>query len=281
MEPLVLKGPTLAGRYPEPGLRPMDDIDVFVPPDQHREASAVLGAAGWKEWAERDGGAHYDTVLFHHDVPHLPLELHRGLESWRDRSTHLRAMDLWRARRPIDCLGVAAFGLAPEDELLSLTIHAGKPFHQFERLIWAVDLAVVIETAPQGIDWDLVAARAHRLGSETVLMVGLVHARRLGAEVPDELLKLPRSRLRRAALAPVLDVRWPVTGSDPGMRHRLRYVLADLHRRQLVLAAAEITELGPAKVPAQAAQLVALGIRRWRTSRRAPEPEYEGLPHQP
>ena len=34
-EPLVVKGAALAERYPEPGLRPMVDVDVVLPAAQH------------------------------------------------------------------------------------------------------------------------------------------------------------------------------------------------------------------------------------------------------
>ncbi|HEX9549347.1 MAG TPA: hypothetical protein VF942_18540 [Acidimicrobiales bacterium] len=42
-------------------------------------------------------------------------------------------------------LRVAAFGLPIEEELLALAAHAGKPFHQFQHLIWSVDIAVVMD----------------------------------------------------------------------------------------------------------------------------------------
>ena len=77
--PLVFKGPAVADRYPEPGLRPMGDIDLLLPPADHGHALEVLRRARWR--VVRPGSAgHYDTVLVHDQVPSLFLEVHFGLE---------------------------------------------------------------------------------------------------------------------------------------------------------------------------------------------------------
>src|SRR4051812_16491400 len=79
LEPVIFKGPAVAVRYPAPGLRAMDDIDVLLPPAQHDRGVELLLQAGWRVHARE--GQHHDTVLTHPAVPDLPLELHLGLES--------------------------------------------------------------------------------------------------------------------------------------------------------------------------------------------------------
>jgi hypothetical protein len=267
LEPVVFKGPGLAIRYPEPGLRPMDDIDLLLPPDQHQAGIDALTGAGWHVW--RGNARHdHDTVLHHASVPHLPVELHRGLESWRDRAHGLGARELWARRTPMDCLGVATFGLPVEDELVMLAAHAAKPFHCFHRLIWSVDLAVAIGTAGDTLDWDLVRARAHDARCATALAVGLRHAQRLGAVVPEELVALPASAWRRAGLAPVLDEGWPFLAGDERTAHRLRYALPDARRDRALLAVGEVAARGPAHIPARAVQLASNALRQVRTVRR-------------
>ncbi len=265
LQPLVFKGPALAGRYPEPGLRPMDDVDLIVPRDEHDRAVAVLGSVGWR--APRRAGAHYDTFLVHRDVPDLPLEVHWDLETWRHRPTPLRGDDLWQARIESEIFGVPAFGLPPEVELVALAIHAGKPYHYFQRLIWSVDLAVVVERAGPALDWDRLAALARKWRAITVLAVGLRHARRLGARIPDELLHLPRSNARRGALAPLLDERWPVMGFEPAVAHRLRYGLWDSWVRVAALMLGEITATGLRDAPGRAGRVARSAARRWRPIR--------------
>ncbi len=262
LEPVVLKGPAVARRYPDPGLRPMDDLDILLPPVQHKGAVKALEEAGW---VLSSGPARhdYDTVLQHPAVPHFPLELHHDLESWRERAHELTAIDLWRARVPLDCMGTRAFGLPVEEELIALAAHAAKPYHHFERLIWSVDLAVIIGAAGPGLDWERVAERARQVGCTTMVAVGMCHARRLGATVPDELVVLPPSRLRRTVIAPLLDETWPIVGSDEGVAHRLRYALPDTRRRRALLALGEITTEGALGVPRRAASMVVLGTRRY------------------
>jgi hypothetical protein len=265
-EPLVFKGPALATRYPDPGLRPMDDIDVLLPPEQHQEAVAALLAAGWRT-VERDR-ALYDTFLSHERAPDLPLELHQDLALWRERAARMGATDLWARRVPIDCLGVRAFGLPPEEELVALAAHAGKPYHHFHRMIWSVDLAVVVAAAGGALDWERVGALAERWGSRTVLGVGLVHATWLGADVDEALLRFPASRVRRAALDPVLSQEWPLGECHDGLHRRLRYALWDSPRQWAVLLAGEVTKYGLRSVPRQTALLSWGAMRRtWRILR--------------
>ena len=162
LEPIVLKGPSLAARYPEPWLRSMEDIDLFLPRRQHGAALRALRQAGWQ--VERAGAYdRYDVLLRHPDVPVLALELHYGLEAWYKAVTTIDAEALWSRRVQIDCMGTPAFGLPPEDELVTLAQHAGKPFHSFRRLIWIVDLGVVVgdlADRDKAVDWDAVGALA-------------------------------------------------------------------------------------------------------------------------
>ena len=92
LEPVVLKGPEVAGRYPAPGLRPMEDIDLLLPQAEHARALDALRGVGWQV-ARAAGIDLYDTVLTHPEVPSLFLELHYGLDarpSARPRSTPWR-----------------------------------------------------------------------------------------------------------------------------------------------------------------------------------------------
>jgi hypothetical protein len=266
LEPVVLKGPTLAARYPDPGLRPMDDIDLLLAPDQHEAGAAALVRAGWR--VSHGPARHpYDTVLHHPSVPHLPLELHHGIESWRDRAHAITGRGLWARRAPLQCMGVAAFGLPVEDELVMLAAHAAKPFHHFQRIIWSVDMAVVVETAGAALDWESVAARAHDARCDTALAVALRHARRLGARVPDDLVMLPAGGWRRAAVDPVLDETWPLVAVDRRAAHWLRYALPDAARHRALLTLGELTADGLMRVPSRASQLLTKVVRGSRVRR--------------
>ncbi len=241
LEPIVFKGPALATRYPAPGLRPMVDIDLLLPPAAHAAAVAALAGAGWAP-LQRPGRSHYDTPMTHPDVPGLVLEVHQGLDVWYDRANKETIGDLWDVRIPIRCMGTDAFGLPVEAEVVALAAHAGKPFHVFAELIWATDVVVA---ASAGVDWDRVEELAAAWRCRTVLAVSLAHASRLGLDAPPRLLRTGASRRRQRALQPLLDDRWPATELTNSLRTRLRYALVDDPGRRAALWLAS-----PAQAPA-------------------------------
>jgi hypothetical protein len=227
LEPVVFKGPAVAARYPEPGLRPMEDIDLLLPRRDHQRALVALAVAGWR--VVRPGGAdRYDTVLTHDEVPSLSLELHYGLEGSSQRVTALDPGALWERRLPIACAGTPAFGLPLADELVVLAAHAGKPHHGFVRLAWVADLAMIVgDAAERGtpVDWDRVRAVAREARCLTVVAAALALARRVGVEPPG-LFPLPSRGWRGEAMDQLMSVAWPLRHLElPG--YHLNYALTD------------------------------------------------------
>jgi len=241
LEPVIWKGPAVAVRYPDPALRPMADIDLILPGEQHAHAISVLEHAGWRALGPHPG-EHYDTGLVHASLPGLPIELHFGLNSWRHRPNRLSSDDLWTRRQPIEVLGTKAFGLEPADEVVAVAAHAGKPYHVFSRLIWATDLAIVT----RDIDWGAVRDRATENECRAVVAVGLRLATRLGAEPPWWVTELPATGDRRRAVDEILDADWPVTVSSVEQLHqlqdRLRYALVDRPTRAVMMLAGDVAE---------------------------------------
>jgi hypothetical protein len=238
LEPLVFKGPAVAARYPEPGLRPMGDVDLLLPVADHQRALEVLRRARWQ--VVRAGGrGHYDTQLVHSQVPTLSLELHYGLESSSERVTALDPAALWERRVPLDCAGSPAFGLSQADELVVLAAHAGKPFHGFTRLVWIADLAMIVsDAAARGspMDWDAVRATAEEARCLTVVGAALELARRAGVNAPPDFFPLPARGWRGRTLRRLLALTWPMT-THQLHRYHLTYALTDVpaHRiRNLV-----------------------------------------------
>jgi hypothetical protein len=228
LEPVVFKGPAVAARYPEPGLRPMEDIDLLLPRRDHQRALAALAAAGWR--VVRPGGAdRYDTVLLHDEVPSLSLELHYGLEGTSQRVTALDPEALWERRRPIACAGTPAFGLPLADELVVLAAHAGKPHHGFVRLAWIADLAMIVGDAAESgtpVDWEHVRAMAAESQCLTVVAAALALAGHVGVEAPAGLFPLPTKGWRGVAIDQLVSVTWPLSHLDlPG--YHLNYALTD------------------------------------------------------
>jgi hypothetical protein len=239
LQPMVLKGPLVAQRYPEVGLRPMDDLDVFLPSGQHDDGLRVLESAGWTV-SRRHRHEHYDTQLRHPDVPSLPLELHFGLEAWHERSNSLDPMWLWNQRVTVDCLGTETYGLPPEIEVVYLASHAGKPYHGFDRLIWLCDLVMVISHAQAhgGLSWDRVHQVAEDAHCLTVVSAALHMATRMGLELPDGLFTLPMEGWRALPLRRLLELDWPVAVANADATYHIRFALVDSPWRRLALLGA-------------------------------------------
>jgi hypothetical protein len=271
LEPVVLKGPTLAARYPEPGLRPMEDIDVLLPAGDHARALGLLEARGWNV-ARAAGRDRYDTVLVHPDVPSLALELHYGLESSHERVSKLDPMALWERREPIDCLGTPAFGLPVPEELVMLSTHAGKPYHGFTRLIWIADLAMVAGSAAekgQPVHWERVRSLAEDGRCLTLVSAALALARRIGVETSESMFPLPAQGWRAAALRRLLDVSWPMEVDDPAAFH-LRYALTDGWRRRARLLVGSGHGMPVSRRVRWSAAAPMEALSRWRELRRSP-----------
>lgn len=229
LEPVVLKGPVLASRYPEPGLRPMEDIDVLLPKGQHVRAIEALQGAGWQVARARSAAFDlYDTVLTHPEVPSLCLELHYGLERRAVRLTGLDPLSLWKRREPIVCAGTAAFGLPLNDELVMLAAHAGKVQHRFVRLVWIADFAMIVgDAAEHGapVDWSAVHSVAEQTHCVTVVSLALAMARRAGVEVSPKYFPQPNPSRRHSTMQWLLSETWPLT--DPAVPGtRLDYALS-------------------------------------------------------
>jgi len=272
VETMLIKGAALADRYPEPGLRPMDDVDVLVRSDQHRDAVDALHRAGWR--ATRRQGPEYSASLAHPSMPGLPVDLHRELAVPSEAVFRFAASDLWEASRTVSVFGAPTSVPSPEVELLLLATHAGKPYHNFDRLLWAVDAAVIIDAAARDghpIDWDVLAGLTHRAAARSALAVLLTQAGRLGAASPAGLRHVAATGARRRALEPPLSQTWPLERMNQAARDRLTYAVIDDPRLRVRRLGYEIVEGGALRAPGRAAVLTFRILRRiWRFRRGTP-----------
>ncbi|HUR79003.1 MAG TPA: nucleotidyltransferase family protein [Acidimicrobiales bacterium] len=259
LEPLVIKGAALAGRYPDPGLRPMDDIDVVLPEPQIEPAVAALSGSGWT-LHETPARQRHEVQLTHPELPGLHLDLHRRMGTWRNRSNRLTTDYLWSSRRATTLYDARAYVLPVDLEVVMLAAHAGKPWHAFDRLIWVADLAVVTANDPP--DWDHVARLATAARAQTAVAVALSQAMHLGVDSPERLRRIA-SPWRAHALAPLLSHDWPVLNHDRDSRASMRYALVDARRTRLQLVMSEILGTTLWAVPRRAYWLARRSTRQY------------------
>jgi hypothetical protein len=239
VEPISIKGWSVARLYPEQALRPSFDLDLCVHPDQMSSAVTALSNAALP-----------CAVDLHSGIPDLPDH------KWKD---------LFFRSRMLDLDGTAVRVLAPEDELRLLAMHLAR--HGLARPLWLCDLGAALAGLPKGFDWELaMSGKRHRV-SWVACMLGLAH-RLLQAPIasaPPSIGRVP-GWIERAAL-------WS-WGAGNGMRlvhylanpmegaRRLRYQGLGRHVGCGPIKAALQIGIGPSRVcPLIAVELAAF-VRR-------------------
>ncbi|MGE0708473.1 MAG: nucleotidyltransferase family protein [Planctomycetota bacterium] len=196
----ALKGPALAARlYPEPWARSSHDLDLLVDAAGLEPALAALGELGYAV----EEGPHERYARRHHHHLHLHregaplLELH--FRAFTGCGITLAAEPLLDRARPGPW---GARVLAPEDELLYLSLHAAG--HLYERLGWLYDLALLLRAA-EPPDLEVAVCLAYETGGAASLALTLALLREwlLPALPAPQDLALPdpagaRFRLARA-----------------------------------------------------------------------------------
>ena len=202
---LVLKGAALAHLlYPEPGLRPMRDIDLLCAEADLPAAQSLLQRLGYT----RGGDAHRQTG--HRHLPaygrdgggfHISVEMHHALYHHPNGTPGPRMQDLARPFLDFEpALGTTAQALGLEDMLYHLCWHAYRDNDGLApmRLVHAVDIAAFAARFSGQIDWACLQ-RQHPLVAHTLSALHL-------------LIPLPESVLQRTGAAAGLQ--YAGVGSD-------------------------------------------------------------------
>ena len=229
VRPIALKGVHLAALvYAEPGLRPMNDIDLLFEPSEMERVAGLLGALGYAgkyKSAEIGPGVMKHTSTFKREDsadttpnPYLSagnarmIEPHTSLEeSWFGLKVDITPGVRDRAESA-QLAGQPCRVLAREDLLLHLCVHFC--FHLIQgapALVQFGDLLAVTQAGE--IAWPLFVARAGERRAAPYALAALTLAREwLGAPVSAETLaeleRLTPSRLaqriHRLGLADIL-----------------------------------------------------------------------------
>ena len=203
-EPVFLKGIALAnGYYANPGLRPMDDLDVLIPVDCVDAGLAALAAGGWRSTVAQPQlvlRTVHAVELLSTGSANLDLHAHLlqgSLDARLDARRRARAMTLTLADGPLTVL-------EPTDQLLHVLVHGVESDPPAPR--WLADALVVMRRRSE-IDWLRLmadaAAESRSLAVAQALDELVEVFGRDGVPVPDAVL-IAQRRHRR----PPLDVRF-------------------------------------------------------------------------
>lgn len=167
IEPILMKGWSVARRYPQIGLRPFGDLDLLIRPHQHLQAAWIAGSEELRDCS---------------------TDFHPGAFELADRSVE----DLFARSQLVPCDDEQVRVLADEDQFALLAIHFLK--HAAWRPLWLCDLALYLESMSSKFDWDLcLGTNAHR-ANWILAAVGLARDL-LDASIGNE-------RINRLAVAP-------------------------------------------------------------------------------
>jgi hypothetical protein len=164
LEVLVLPGAALLGLYPDPGCRPMDDVDVLVRPGEEGAVGAGLRAQGFAA-PERHAALLVRRGLaidLHVDMLNCSRIGTRRYAGWMDTE------EVWKDSTAARVEGVELRIPCIEDMALYTAVHALR--HSFSRFTWFVDLHLLLRGA---LNWDRLRDKAERYGLERPLLYGL------------------------------------------------------------------------------------------------------------
>jgi hypothetical protein len=207
IEVLPLKGPVMAETlYGRMGLRPCDDLDLLVQPQDLARAQTLLTDLGFNPFQEMDD---YHQPFGRGDTF---VELHSAVAAPIGPAMDLEAA--WRRALVLQFRGQRTRFFAKPDLLIYLTIHGIK--HEFARLIWVLDAVHALADLDDG---DLAQAlhMARTLGMEGALLTTCELAR-LGFN-----LTLPAPAAAAIARKPVIATRaramWESILAGPAVPH--------------------------------------------------------------
>lgn len=161
VDPILAKGLVTARLYPEPGLRPCGDVDLFVRPDEYAATQAALASFTGRQ---------------------ISIDLHAGFPDLSDR----RLDDAFDRSRVVSVGGVRARVPGPEDQLRHLCVHFMR--HGAWRPIWLVDIAAALESVDGAFDWEYCLSGARQRTRAVACATGLAHVL-LGARLEHAALR--------------------------------------------------------------------------------------------
>jgi hypothetical protein len=162
---VLLKGAPLSILYfKNPGLRPMNDVDVLIPLVQREKAIHLLQSLGWSPRLNpplRLTQAYLNVKHAHNfnDADGFGIDLHWHVLT--NGLAHDDDDDFWQAALPLVFNEVDCLALNPTDMLFHLISH-GMRWDVDLPLRWITDAMIVLREKGQQINWNRLVSHAKR-----------------------------------------------------------------------------------------------------------------------
>ncbi len=164
----LLKGSALIAQlYPDPGMRPLGDVDLLIPYEAATRAQTLLVGRGYEphiEVANEFGhrfsnersfllkGKRSECIDLHWHLFGLPYYRQRTSIDW-----------FWQRTTTIDLAGQPARVFTPTAQLLYLSAHSAL-HHGGRRLLWLYDIALLLARCRDEIAWEELVQSAQEFG---------------------------------------------------------------------------------------------------------------------
>jgi hypothetical protein len=218
---LCIKGPVNAAMfYDDPTLRPFSDIDLLIHLPDFERACASLAERGFRPFFDmkRQWQALYFRDQSQITLVHAGSTIDLHWELLSNKYSFAPAMKaVWARAERANVFDVPVDTPSPYDTLVFLCLHAAK--HDWERLIWLVDIAALIMRSDR-LDWDELVNDLEHASRKTPITVSLMLVEALfGVDLPTRIsnrvngdsmaMALCKERIMRWQQASQLSAPWP------------------------------------------------------------------------
>ncbi|HEX9063427.1 MAG TPA: nucleotidyltransferase family protein [Clostridia bacterium] len=177
---VFLKGIVLKKLYPQPELRCMRDIDIFVEPGKVDDATAVLAQLGYKvkdgEKEDHDGlhivfiKDNSLSVELHYSLLHKAFMGRVNIDFWYEH--------IWSNIRTMEFEGTNFNVLSYDDEFINLIIHfATHMVYSGASLKQLYDILIFVNTYSSSMDWNYICYALNNIGLLTFAKILLTACR--------------------------------------------------------------------------------------------------------
>jgi len=171
---LLSKGIHLGSEvYEDSYQRWMGDIDIMVEPKDWMRARKTLGDIGFSGLQEPYPGCDEWGIRYldsHNDFHKNGLRVELKSNNWALEFPYFE-YSLWEGARPYRLAGEACYVPSREDALLIACLNLAR--HNFEGLIWFIDIKKLTETYVNSIDWQKIVGTARRYDIDTIVYYAL------------------------------------------------------------------------------------------------------------
>ncbi|MFC2054219.1 nucleotidyltransferase family protein [Chloroflexota bacterium] len=189
---MIIKGAALTTLYyKDLGLRPMDDVDVLVHPNDALASFDLLEKLGWRQTKKVQKGLDNKFLSFFHS---------RGFENESgysfDINWHLIKLccqvdaddSFWKGALPIKFQDIPVFVLNPTDQLMHVCFHGITHIPMSPK--WIADAIMILNYSGSEIDWDRLLAQVQERHIILPLHDTLAYLHNhLKASIPERVLR--------------------------------------------------------------------------------------------